>query len=72
MLSGSTTLARSDMTDVEARSNSTPSRSARLAVLGICVVLTGVLCVLARQLDWTRGWIYVRATFLTWRSMTFS
>ena len=45
--------------DVEARSNSTPSRSARLAVLGICVVLTGVLFVLARQLDWTRGWIYV-------------
>ena len=47
------------MADVETRNNSTPSRSARLAVLGICVVLTGVLFVLARQLDWTRGWLYV-------------
>ena len=47
------------MTDVETRTNAMPSRSAPYVVLGICVILTGGLFVLARQLDWTPGWIYV-------------
>ena len=47
------------MTDVETRTNATPSRSAPYVVLGICVILTGGLFVLARQSGWTRGWVYM-------------
>ena len=47
------------MTDVETRTNATPSRSALYVVLGICVILTGGLFVLARQSGWTRGWVYM-------------
>lgn len=36
-----------------------PTRVAVLATVGICVVLTGGLFVLARELGWTPGWLYL-------------
>ena len=47
------------MTNVETRTNATPSRSALYVVTGICVILTWGLFVLARQSGWTRGWVYM-------------
>ncbi len=50
-----------EVADIETRVDSPASkpRALVLAVAAVAIVLAGLVFVLARQLDWTGGWIYV-------------
>ena len=51
-----------EITAIENNTDAQPSKPTRLAFwanVGLCVVLTGAIFVLARQWGWTLGWTYV-------------